>query len=263
MPLQASRVLKTFKYAMYFDGVDDYVVIPLTVYGWSGITIQEWIHPLHPKANTAWSKANMIGDSWVDRPNTTYVASNRYDYTSLEVYFATRKPDGTAGDYVFNIYTYRNRWVNVARRFSISDRTYIGYVNGSKVYTATIPSTEKTVLEWNPATATHPDRYKRFVLGANVNGSENMKMMQSQLLIYSRALSDSEISYNYLYPDNPIRNGLVLWLQADLIMLRISMVMVFLNGLILVVTTITVKYMVLLLFRWLNQHQEYYLKRGY
>jgi hypothetical protein len=39
--------------------------------------------------------------------------------------------------------------------------------------------------------------------------------MTSQILIYSRALSDSEIRYNYQNPDNPITNGLVLWLQAD------------------------------------------------
>jgi hypothetical protein len=37
----------------------------------------------------------------------------------------------------------------------------------------------------------------------------------AQVLIYSRTLSDSEILWNYLYPDNPVRNGLVLWLQAD------------------------------------------------
>jgi len=41
-----------------------------------------------------------------------------------------------------------------------------------------------------------------------------MKMMQANILIYSRALSDSEVQWNYQYPDNPVRNGLVLWLQA-------------------------------------------------
>jgi len=37
----------------------------------------------------------------------------------------------------------------------------------------------------------------------------------SQVLLYTQALSSSEIQWNYLYPENPIRNGLVLWLQAD------------------------------------------------
>jgi hypothetical protein len=54
--------------AMYFNGVDAYVVIPLTVYGWSGITVQEWLCPLYPKSNAAWSKFSMIGDYWTDLP---------------------------------------------------------------------------------------------------------------------------------------------------------------------------------------------------
>jgi hypothetical protein len=36
----------------------------------------------------------------------------------------------------------------------------------------------------------------------------------AQVLIYSRVLSNSEIIHNMLNPDNPIRDGLVLWLDA-------------------------------------------------
>jgi hypothetical protein len=215
MPLSPARVLRTFRYAVYFDGVDDHAVIPLTVYGWSSITVQEWLYPYHPKANAAWTKFSMIGDYWVDYPSVFWGTNNRYDYTSLELLFTTRKPDGTRGYYGFGIFAYRNMWVNVAYRFSIADRMLIGYVNGGRVYSATVPSTEYTVLEWNPDTATRPWMYRRFVLGANVSGGENMKMMQFQLLVYSRALSDSEIAWNYWNPDNPVRNGLVIWLQAD------------------------------------------------
>jgi hypothetical protein len=214
MPLPPRRVLRTFKYAMYFDGVKAYVVIPLTVYGWSGITIQEWLYPYHPKANAYYSKFTMIGDHVADYPSVRWGTDNRYDYTYLLFVFVTRKPDGTPRGYTFSIYAYRNSWVNTAWRFRLSDRTLVVYVNGGKVYSATIPSDEKTVLEWNPDTATYPERYKRLVLGANTQLIENMKMMQYQLLIYTRDLSDSEVQWNYLYPDNPVRNGLYVWLQA-------------------------------------------------
>jgi len=40
-------------------------------------------------------------------------------------------------------------------------------------------------------------------------------MYMSTMMIYSRALSDSEILWNYQYPDNPVKNGLVLWFKAD------------------------------------------------
>jgi len=215
MPLSPRRVLRIFRYAMYFDGVKAYVVIPLTVYGWSGITVQEWMYPFHPKANPLWTKFSMMGDYWTDIPSVYWGTDNRYDYTGMSLNFYTRKPDGTRGFYGFSIYAYRNTWVNTAWRFSLSDRTLIGYINGGKVYSASIPSTEKTILEWNPDTATYPYRYRRFVLGANVDGGERMKMMQYQLLIYTRDLSDSEVQWNYLYPDNPVRNGLYVWLQAD------------------------------------------------
>ena len=84
--------------------------------------------------------------------------------------------------------------------------------NGARVYAATVPSAEATVLEWNPDTATHPFMYRRFVLGANVVGGENMKMMQGSTLIYSRALSDLEIvqAYNGVIG----ANGLALFLDA-------------------------------------------------
>jgi hypothetical protein len=214
MPLSPRRVLRQFRYAMSFDGVDDYVVIPLTVYGWPGITMQEWLYPYHPKANAEWTKFTMIGDIWVDKPSMYYFTNNRYDYTLLRYFFIARRPDGTDRPYNFSIYDYRNMWVNVACRFSLADRVFAGYVNGARVYTATVPSTEATILEWNPDTATRPWMYRRLVLGANVWGTENMKMMQGNILVYSRSLSDSEITWNYNNPDNPIRDGLVLWLRA-------------------------------------------------
>jgi hypothetical protein len=215
MPLSAKRVLRIFRYAMFFNGVNAYVVIPLTVYGWPGITIQEWLYPFHPKANNAWSKFSMIGDTWTDYPSVGYATDNRYDYTSLVLGFNTRRSDGSKYPYEFSIYRYRNTWVNTAWRFSLADKTFIGYINGNKVYTATIPSTEYTILEWNPDTATYPWMYKRFVLGANVIGTENMKMMQYQLLIYTHDLTDKEIAWNASYPENPVRSGLYVWLKAD------------------------------------------------
>jgi hypothetical protein len=214
MPLSSARVLKQFRYAVYFDGVDDYVVIPLTVYGWPGITVQEWLYPYHPKANIAWSKTGMIGDPWNRQPFTYHFIGYDVAYTIHDVEFGTRRPDGTIAVYRFSAFAYKNVWVNIARRFSLTDRVFAGYINGVRVYTATVPSTEATVLEWNPDTATYPWMYRRFVLGANVWGGENMKMMQASILIYSRALSDDEIKWNYNNPDNPVRDGLVLWLRA-------------------------------------------------
>ena len=216
MPLQAGRVLRQFRYAMYFNGIDGYVVIPLTVYGWSAITIQEWIYPYYPKANTLYSIFNQIGiHSSPDLAHTSLTTDNRVDYTYLNAVWNTRKPDGTATSFVFSLYAYRNSWVNIVRRFD-SAREFAGFINASKVYSATVPSDYVTVLEQNPSTASCPDCYKRFVLGASTRLSNFINMMQYQLLIYKdKALSDSEVEWNYKYPDNPIRDNLFVWLRAD------------------------------------------------
>jgi len=183
-------------YTWYLDGVDDYVVIPLTVYGWSGITVQEWIYPFYPKPRTDCALYNVIGDPWTDGPSLYHLAGDGSYYSNNVVISRTRN-SSNIGIYYFSVRDYLNVWINIALRFSLSDRTFIGYVNGNNVYSTAIPNTEKTVLEWNPATATYPDYYKRFVLGADSYYSENMKMMQENILIYSRALSDSEISNTY------------------------------------------------------------------
>jgi len=208
------RGIRTFRYAVFFDGIDDYAVIePFIVYGWSEITIQEWIYLYHPKANALWSRANNIGDPWVDYPSTQYITNNRFDYTALGIEFFTRTSAGTRGYYGVSTYVYRNAWINAVRRFT-STREFSVWVNASRVYAVTIPADEKTVLEWNPDNATYPERYKRFVLGANTIFGEWMKIMQSNLLIYSRALSESELRRNMTYPWNPVRDGLKVWLYA-------------------------------------------------
>ncbi|MEM4846444.1 MAG: hypothetical protein QW794_01635, partial [Thermosphaera sp.] len=182
MPLTRSRLLPVSRSCLSFNGVNQYAVVglqpdgsgrPFTVYGWSEITIEELIYPVWPKANTAYSKTGMIGDHWVDRVATYYNVENRQDYTWMIVEMQTKGADGTTGWYSASVYAYRNSWVHVVRRFT-SSRELSYWVNGNRVARWTIPSTERTILEWNPATATYPRRYQRFVLGANVECDEHM-----------------------------------------------------------------------------------------
>ncbi|MEM4020026.1 MAG: LamG-like jellyroll fold domain-containing protein [Thermofilaceae archaeon] len=223
MPLARSRLLPVSRSCLSFNGVNQYAVVglqpdgsgrPFTVYGWSEITIEEMIYPVWPKANAAWSKFSMIGDFWADYPSTFFGTDNRLDYTWLGIYWVTRRADGTKVDYDTSIYAYRNSWVHVVRRFT-SSREYSVWVNGNMVARWTIPSTEYTVLEWNPDTASRPWMYRRFVLGASALLDEHMTARYGYVRIYSRALTDEEILWNFYYPDNPVRNGLVLWLHWD------------------------------------------------
>ncbi|MEM4430206.1 MAG: hypothetical protein QXM08_03520 [Thermofilaceae archaeon] len=223
MPLMRTRLLPVARAGLFFNGVNQYAVIglqpdgsgrPFTVYGWSEITIEELIHPVWPKANALFSLFSVIGDWWSPEPSTTYETDNRADYTRLFLNFATRREDGTRVVYSYNLVSYVNTRVHVVRRFT-SARELSYWVNGSRVVSWSVPSTEATILEWNPATATNPRRYQRFVLGANMEFLGWMTVRYGYVRIYSRALTDEEILWNFYYPDNPVRNGLVLWLHWD------------------------------------------------
>jgi len=53
------------------------------------------------------------------------------------------------------------------------------------------------------------------VIGGIATGSWMMKGYISEVQIYNRALSEDEVNYNYLHPNNPKRRGLVLNLTQD------------------------------------------------
>jgi len=195
---------ETQYYGVRFDGVDDYAVAPLHVYGWNGITIIEFVRVKYPKQNTAWSKASMIGDYWSTYASTFIGASNAEEYTSLWVEWDTRTSSGTRRAYTVSIYKYKNIPVQIVRRFDNSSREYDVFVNAQRVYSVSIPSDEKTILDFNSSA------YQKFVLGGNSNGVENLPVDYYVILVYNRAISDAEIQQIYQNPLNPPTNGLVL-----------------------------------------------------
>jgi hypothetical protein len=209
-----TRVFKTFRYAVFCNGVDAYVMIePFTVYGWSEVTVEELIYPFHPKARDDYAAFSFIGEYWYDRVYAGNAVSLGYDYTWIELRWGVRKPGADYIIHKYNFIAYVNSWVHLAKRFT-SDREISFFVNSGRVYSASVPSDYLTVLEWNPDTATRPAYYRRFVLGANVNLVEPMKVSYYAFRVYSRALEDWEIEHNFRYPYDPVRRGLEVYLLA-------------------------------------------------
>jgi len=182
---------------LFLDGVDDYVrVEPFTVYGWSEITIAERVYAFHPKANMMYSRSGMIGDNSIDYPSTLLTAGSGFSYDYLVAAWVTRGADGALQGYGFFWSSFKNQWVHLVRRFS-GDRVFGVWINGEKKYAVNVPADAKTVLEWNPDTATYPERYKRFVLGANTAFGDRMTCVYGEVRVYSRALSDMEVLQDY------------------------------------------------------------------
>jgi len=193
MPLTARRALRTFRYAVYFDGVDDYVAN--TAFSWSalqrGFTIALWLNPAVKTGDVLRHLSAPLGYFQI-----------AYDSAPRRLYFATRSTDtsellaiGTSADSVRP---------NVFTNAALTWNTAVGcwYVNGALDVCVSDRRSGKGM------------GYTGYYIGRSLFWGWFSGYV-AQVLIYSLILSNSEIQWNYQHPDNPIRNGLVLWLQAD------------------------------------------------
>ena len=193
MPLPPRRVLRTFKYAMYFNGVDDYVSRSMS---WSGdVSVILYFRTVL----SGWSV------SFYDLGWSSRLFSLDYDIWRLGGIRWEQAPyiRGVVwGFWDINRNGYRVRmgipldtWIMVA---GTNQRGVLKlYLNDSLITQA-----DYSAYTMNSGTGT-------LYIGRESN------VFIACALVYSRALSDSEVQWNYQYPDNPIRNGLVLWLHAD------------------------------------------------
>ncbi|MEM4500916.1 MAG: hypothetical protein QW512_02145 [Thermofilaceae archaeon] len=198
--IEPNDVIAPHLFDWFFDGVNGYLVVglqpngagtPFTVYGWSEITISERVNVVDPRLNST-RKTSMIGDFWNDRPALFNTMIN-YEPYGFNVRINLRAPDGSQRFYQKRATELEGNWGALVKVYSLSDRVYRAYINASLFHSVSVPSDLVSVLEWNPATATYPERYRRFVLGANSVFTEHLSLYQSYLIIHSRALSEAEI----------------------------------------------------------------------
>jgi hypothetical protein len=178
---------------MYFNGKDSYVSINLP-YRFTAITILAWVnYPSSPYGSTSIRGAGT-------------------DYTrdwDIGVGYGTlvwSLSDGTTiKDLTSNFSPYINAWTMIWGRY---DGSAMSMGINDKQTNCTVFNANLNQGVSNPTfiMCRKPPVYPR---------SEYKRGYLASILIYSRALSDSEIQWNYQYLDNPVRDGLVLWLQAD------------------------------------------------
>jgi len=178
---------------MYFNGVNNQVIIPdspsLRV---NELTIE--IMSFRATANPTRFEYLIfkVSDVWFGSISITDEADARTAFRieapqGVENRYYTAGPFWTVGQWVHGTF---------ARK---SNQAWI-YKNGAQVaYTSTWSTNDiyYTTGSW----------YIPYYLGG-------IKRYVAFVRIYNRALSASEISHNYRNPNNPIRSGLVLWLDA-------------------------------------------------
>jgi len=118
---------------------------------------------------------------------------------SLRTFFSVRKPTDDTYDVVGNIdgsKIPRNTLTTVTG--TLTSDTLRLYINGNLIDTK--------VMAWAGILTNN---------GAGSIGSEYYSKLIYNARIYNRALSDSEVLYNWMHPNNPKRRGLVLNLTQD------------------------------------------------
>ena len=177
---------------MYFDGVDDYVRVaePPYVAGARKLTVISWVNPLKFH-HDFWS---VVSEDW----NVDWSIIYGWERLYGRIWF-------TDGTYVILDLGWRgftpSTWGYIVFGWDIDAGTVYGFNGwlGRKVSVPVDPS------------KTPRDIVKVIEIGGR---DAMLRGYISQVLIYTRALSDTEIRWNYSNPDNPVRNDLVLRLQA-------------------------------------------------
>jgi len=193
MPLSPRRIQRVPPQALYFDGVDDYVAFG------------DWWFPQPKFTIVVWFRHDNITTRWAAR-----IIAKGDGYS---LYGGVHLQQGTGGAWWWNNGTNRDSidvgapvqgvWYMKALVFDYPD--VYSYVNGSLYAskTTSIIPTGAPGYQWYLAQRYAPASHER------------LQGAISSVLIYSRPLSSDEIAWNYSYPDNPVRNGLVLWLHWD------------------------------------------------
>jgi len=192
MPLTPARVLRTFRYGVLLDGVDDFgSVRDSPSLKPAVLTVGAWVNiPRYPTdwlTNKIVRKANEYSPYtgfWLDITPTT--RTFRFSANSISTHYSVFGATVPA----------LGRWYNPVGVFDGS-RLYI-YVNG--------------VLDAPPVSGAY-DPYD-IDLWIGRFGNHYLNCIISEVFMYNRALSDEENWWNYENPDDLVADGLVLSLYA-------------------------------------------------
>jgi hypothetical protein len=194
MPIKPLRdPLRIFRHAVYLDGVDDYVSLfttnfpSFTIMVWARLVASWWPPP-------GWRA--IISKGWY--ANAAGVGGI---YTIAPGNYGGLLRDSVGNTYNITYYPLPSL-LNSFRCIALTSEAKL-YVDG--VLRMSVPILNP------PNTNTYPWNVGR----DPIETSRVFPGYIYQVLFYTRILDTPNISWNANYPDNPVRNGLVLWLKAD------------------------------------------------
>jgi len=193
---------------VHFDGRTGYAVVPLTVYGWGGITVEQYIYAPPAQRFIQWGLFTHMGG----RPNIGGFYEPSYVSGYIYIEFTTLVDPRTGQWRLYVARFLPGRWQHVTLTYDAATRVLRIYVNGTLRYQQAIPPGEYTILDIPPSTSV---QYQRLVLGAGSWIGAFTQVAYSYLRVYSRALTEQDIQHNYRNPNSPVADGLEVWLHWD------------------------------------------------
>jgi hypothetical protein len=193
MPLAPARRALIFRYAVYLDGIDDYVSLFTT--NFPSFTIMVWARLVAPWWPPPGWRA-IISKGWHARVNGVGGI-----YTLAPDRYGGLLRDSVGNTYDITYYPLPSL-LDSFRCIALTSEAKL-YVDGVLRVTVTIP---------NPISA---NTYAWNIGRDPIETGRAFPGYVAQTLFYSSVLSYSEIAWNSEYPENPVRNGLFAWLRAD------------------------------------------------
>jgi len=192
MPMSPTRGIRTFRYAVFFDGIDDYGAIPHSdrLVPRDEFTVMGWFNYGGMKEH-----GSIVGKS-IRPANYTYWVYVSPDQRLCVTFYSTSIPS-LCSRAVLSMF----RWYSFAVTWS---------------YPGELRLFIDSMLDNSTASLKEPIDTGGFVTIAELRPGRFMLLRGwiASLLLYERALSPNEILHNHQCPEDPVRNGLVLWLHA-------------------------------------------------
>jgi hypothetical protein len=196
MPLSAKRVLTTKPYAMYFDGIDDYVNCGNNPS--LNTTTEATVEAVFYSLTEPWLKKDGVVFGKGDWAITNSIGLCCWH--EPRIYFGISSATvGYIANYWVNHY---GKWWFIAGTVKARELTKV-YDSGVLKVTISASTSPWDLSKTNLFIARDPRVATYFFKG-----------YIHTIRYYNRVLSDTEIQYNLNNPNNPIRDGLVLWFVA-------------------------------------------------
>jgi len=194
MPLARSRLLPKLPWkAMYFDGQDDYVETSNVIRGRDKVSVEVFVY-----AESFDGIDRTVLGQW-NSPETFLIW---YDVGDNKWEVIINDSAGNVLKAVPDIYAKEKEWVHLLCTYD-KDNELLLYINAE--------------LRAHTKSLGNPINMGKEYLGIGFDYSIHNYFHGyiAFVRVYDRALTDSEIEWNYYHPDDPVRSGLVLWLHYD------------------------------------------------